>query len=178
MTFRAPLGLTLCVLQVGLAAYPLSARGEEAGRGALAIGAAALRGGPADLSGVGLHVGWESAYHFGFLGPMLSFDVDRFGAALAGGAASTLVSMGAGVRMFLFHTRLAPFAVYLDGQAVVAGATSPLGMGGERSFLGATGGGGVEWVGGLPISLAAQYVYLGDGPELFTLALAIALGAP
>src|SRR5206468_9767688 len=92
---------------------------DDSGRAALAVGAATLDGGPQDLATVGLHFGAEAAYHLGVVGPMLSFQLDRFSDVSPSQPSTWFVTMGAGVRGYLARARW-PIAVFLDGQGVVA----------------------------------------------------------
>jgi len=161
------------------------ARADDLGRAALSMGAAQLYNGPSDLEPTGLHVGVEAALHLGFVGPMLSLDVDRFGGAQASVPPTWLVAMGAGLRGFLVRARW-PVALFLDAQGVVAGTTNPLAAIQPcsalarcgSSFLGGAAGAGLEWPGPITIALGARYLYLADGPQLVTFSLVVGFGAP
>ena len=158
-----------CLLAASLA------HADETSRFALGAGIATLAEGPSDLAGVGFHIGGQMSYHFNFVGPVLNLDVDRFGTNDPFLNSTTFVSMGAGVRAYLARPKL-PIALYLDAEGSVMGSTNP--VRGSSSFLGGAVGGGVEWLGGLNMALAARYLYLGDGPQMVTFSLVLALGSP
>ena len=159
--------------------HPLSARpahAEDLGRGALGIGLAWMPDGPVNVEPAGLHIGWESAYQFGLLGPMMSVSYDRFSSRLGGAPEHGLFSLGGGLRGFGLLSRAFPLAVYLEGQGILLGATQPLGR--DSTFVGLSAGLGVEYASGLNFALTTRLISLMDGPTILQFSLTVGLGAP
>jgi hypothetical protein len=150
---------------------------EDAARGALSIGANALQGGAPELATGGFHLGSEAAFHLGYVGPVLSLDLDRFDNNVTGNP-TWLVGMGAGLRGFYYRSPI-PVALFADVQGIVAGPSVPISAtAGTGPYLGVAVGAGLEWTGPVEVALAVRFHDLSDGPHYLVLSLVLGLGAP
>jgi hypothetical protein len=162
-----------------LAALQEPAHADETGRLAASVGIGELAHGPGDLDSTGFHFGAEFAYHLGALGPMVSFSLERFPNTISALSPTWFVSMGAGGRA-VFAPSALPVALFVEGQGVVMGTSNPVTAppDSQQSFVGLSGGVGVEWTGALELGLTAHYLWLADGPALALFSVSVGLGAP